>query len=78
MPAKRLEVTELDIDAGEADVLQETVVKLHQLTPGAPYLGGLPPGMQNSPDDTGRRNTDGYRMSAVLGAASRDHATLTA
>jgi hypothetical protein len=43
MPAKRLEVTEIEIGADEADVAQEMVAELHEMMPGAPCLDSLPP-----------------------------------
>jgi hypothetical protein len=43
MPPKRLEVAEMKIGAGEADVPQETVVELHEVMSSAPCLDGLAP-----------------------------------
>jgi hypothetical protein len=78
MPAKRLEVAELEIGAGESDVPQEMVIELLEVMSRAPRLKGLAPGAQNSPDDTGRGSTNGQRVLAVPDAVSRNRATLIA
>jgi hypothetical protein len=37
----------MDVGTGEADILEQTIVELHQSTPAGAHLGSLPQGAQH-------------------------------